>query len=635
MANIIARSAALGGGRRIHTVAARQFLVTALVFGLVWLLQERFAGVDPVNVGQSVTDIPPHSWLLAGLATCVSFWAMARHDALIHGLFGTAVSDSVARRAGVIAVAAAQFAGFGIVTGALVRWRMIPALSLWQSLRLSAGVSVAFLSGWAVFTALVLLLAPAGADWPSQLAAPVLGLAAGVALISLWQPRFVRGIPSLRAMSAIVGLVAFDTVFAGIALWLLLPPEITLTPLVLAPAFLVALGAGLIGGTPGGLGPFELTLLSLLPHVPAEPLLGAVLAYRLVYFVAPATVAAVALILGPLVDQSAPQPRLESPATFRDTTDCRNEIERSGLAEAKLLYHGELGLLSSGRGSNALAAAVGQSLVMLRQPFGGARMSQEAIEVLQDVARRRGLVPLLYKSPARQAVIARGHGWVVLHVSDEAVLFPARFDVSAPACRQLRRMLRKAREAGVTVTEAGPHLPLDAMRAIAREWTLANGGERGFVMGRFSSGHVARQRVFLAHRDGGLVGFVTCHHVAAEWTLDLMRKGNAAPSGTMHLLISHAIDAARQANVSRFSLASVPRDDLLRRGLPRWIGGILSDPIAAGGLRRFKAAFDPHWEPLYSAAPNRAALVTGLAETARAINRKPRRNGANRGKDWP
>ena len=41
---------------------------------------------------------------------------------------------------------------------------------------------------------------------------------------------------------------------------------------------------------------------------------------------------------------------------------------------------------------------------------------------------------------------------------------------AAPGARQLRRHLRKAEKAGVTVQEAGPRPPFEAMRAVARDW---------------------------------------------------------------------------------------------------------------------------------------------------------------------
>ena len=64
----------------------------------------------------------------------------------------------------------------------------------------------------------------------------------------------------------------------------------------LLPAFLIAFGVGLISGMPGGVGAFELTLMTLLPEVPAESILTAVMGFRLIYFAVPALLALISLV---------------------------------------------------------------------------------------------------------------------------------------------------------------------------------------------------------------------------------------------------------------------------------------------------------------------------------------------------
>ena len=52
-------------------------------------------------------------------------------------MLNTGTDDGMAHRAGVIGIAVSQTLGMGVLTGALVRWRMLPKTSLWQSTRLS------------------------------------------------------------------------------------------------------------------------------------------------------------------------------------------------------------------------------------------------------------------------------------------------------------------------------------------------------------------------------------------------------------------------------------------------------------------------------------------------------------------
>jgi phosphatidylglycerol lysyltransferase len=289
------------------------------------------------------------------------------------------------------------------------------------------------------------------------------------------------------------------------------------------------------------------------------------------------------------------------------------------------LRQGELGLVRSARGIASAAVETGQSLVVYRSPLTKGTPDFDWLRNLDGIARRRHLAPMLYKCAPQHAAVARRYGWAVMRVSDEAVLSPATFNATIPACRQLRRMLRKATSAGVTVTSAGRRLPIAEMTAVSANWVRENGHERGVFMGRFHPDVLLAQRVFLAYRDARLVGFVSFNEVAAEWSLDLMRQSPDAPDGTIHLLVTEAIAQAAACGAPRLSLASVPRDRAFDTWLPAFVQSRLSVATGAPGLRQFKSCFAPVWEPLYAAAPTRFGLVWGLAEVARAINRPKRR----------
>ena len=77
-----------------------------------------------------------------------------------------------------------------------------------------------------------------------------------------------------------------DLVLACAALYVLLPPDAGVSFVAFTGLYMVAMVAGAISTVPGGLGVFESILLLLLPGVPAQDLLGALLAYRVIYYVA-------------------------------------------------------------------------------------------------------------------------------------------------------------------------------------------------------------------------------------------------------------------------------------------------------------------------------------------------------------
>ena len=623
MVRIRQRAVARGSQGGLAGAGFRQGLVLLAVGAALWLLQGHFAEIDVRAVLSALLGIAPGQWALAAIAAAGSFWAIGRYDAVLHGLMGTGVPAGAARRGGRVALAIAQFAGFGLLTGALVRWRMVADLTLWQATRVSLAVSASFLAGWAVFAAAMVLIAPVGPVWLGGAALTVLVLAALLILMSVWQPRWLPRLPSLGAMTAILGLAVVDTGCAGLVLWSLLPSDLAIAPLMIAPAFLLALGAGLAGGTPGGAGPFELTLLTLLPHLPTEALLAAALGFRMIYHAVPAMLATVWLFLGPRHAGASPSPSLQQiDPRSGPTGDIATQLWFAPLAEAQLLRHGEFGLMQGANGTSALGAITGQCLILHRRAIAGPDTGLAPL--LSFAAQDRRLIPVHYKCSARQASEARGTGWIAHRISDEAVLSPVQFDIARPACRQLRRMLRKAEAAGVTVTDASGDLPLADMTRIAADWSRANGGERGFSMGRFDPVLVPSQRVFIARRMGRVLAFATFNEVAAEWSLDLMRQDSNAPDGTMHLIVAHAISCAAASGCPRLSLAAVPRDIPANLPLPAALRRRIADRVGAAGLRRFKSCFAPRWEPLYVAAPSRLGLLIGLAEIARAVNRPAR-----------
>ena len=288
--------------------AARVVISLALAVVFVWFLSLRLADIVWADVRAGFTAVPWHQWLAASIATGISFWAVGHYDAVLHRHFATGLPGPQTRRAGICAIAVSQTTGLGVISGAIVRWRMLPGQSLSQAVGLTIAVAVSFLAGWAVITAVVLLALP---DTPFQAAAAVvLTVAAGFGTVCLFaRPDFVR-LPNGITLLQLLGLCAVDTIAAGIAFYLLCPDGMNLTIGELLPVFLLALGAGLLSGTPGGVGAFELTMLALLPAVSEPDLMAAVLAWRLIYFALPAVLGAGLAIKGP---EALPQTTLALP----------------------------------------------------------------------------------------------------------------------------------------------------------------------------------------------------------------------------------------------------------------------------------------------------------------------------------
>jgi len=611
----------------IRRLAARQMMPLSFSIGLLLLLWDKLAGVDISGIWSGIDDVTLWQWGIAACLTIASFWAVGRYDAVVHRMIGTDIAPQAATRSGATAIAVAQTVGFGVISGAFVRWRMLPNLSFFGALKISAIVSITFLSGWACVTAIAILISPTALPLPGISLFAVGVLAAGTALIavSLVFPHLSKRLrlPPLKAMAAIVALALADTVMAAGAFYILLPASIGVDLLTFTTVFLLALGAGLISGTPGGVGPFEITLLALLPQYDAQELLTAIVAFRLVYYAVPALIGALLAIRGPGKATYHAGQQILNPMQDLPQQALENLIKSAPGSEAALLRQGRLSLLAGHKMPSAMVMASNQSLVMLRDALDRTTKPERVLDDLSQTAKTRFLSPSLYKAPPRLALSARRAGWQVLPISAEAFIRPHSYNTEGRAYRQLRRKLRSAKAKGVTITKATGPLPLAEMAQINAEWTHRRGGERGFSMGVWSPDTIQFDKVFLAWDNEKLLGFLTLHQNPREQVLDLMRYGKDAPDGMMQMLLDFAIRDAADAGVERLSLASVPIDAQAHESpffgyLRTYLGRV----SGAGGLRQFKASFAPQWQTLYMAAPTRLGLTLAALDIGHEITRQ-------------
>ncbi|MGR3388579.1 phosphatidylglycerol lysyltransferase domain-containing protein [Sagittula sp.] len=569
------------------------------------LLHDKAGAVDAAALRNALGAVAPAQWGLALIATAVSFWAIGRYDAVIHRHLGTGIDTSEAQRSGAAAIALAQVLGMGVVTGALARWRMLPGLGAAGAARVSALVALSFMSGLTVIIALSGLILP-GAALPGWASVPILAGAAALAAASFFRRRFSMfgrcfHLPGLLTMRAILLLTLLDTLAAAFALHALMPPGTAPGYAQLLPAYLVALGAALVTGTPGGVGPFELALLTLLPQVPEADLLAAILAFRVAYYALPALLA--------LLPLARPAGSGHSPASAPGLPAALTDAARAELGVAR--QNDARGLFATG--ASGAVVETGQSLTLLFGPVHGPLRA--LLPALAGAAAARALLPMAYKLDARDAAAARAAGWCVLRIADEARLDPAAFTTDGPAHRQLRRKLKQADKAGIRARhEQAP--PLDRLVRIDADWCARHGGARGLTMGRFTPAYIAGQRVYVAERDGNVLAFITLHTGPREWVLDLMRHAAELPDGTMHALVTAALTDARAAGVPCLSLAAMPAAAVRENGTAARLRADIARRSGGDGLTRFKTAFAPRRAPLYAAAPSRAALIIGLADLA-------------------
>jgi phosphatidylglycerol lysyltransferase len=108
----------------------------------------------------------------------------------------------------------------------------------------------------------------------------------------------------------------------------------------------------------------------------------------------------------------------------------------------------------------------------------------QALNILMMRATAQNRIPLVYKRTRQTALTARQVGWSVMRIAEDVIVNLRQHDLAKPARRTLRRKLRKANAAGVTITQCAPS-PILELEAIDAQWQAGRGSARGRTMAGF------------------------------------------------------------------------------------------------------------------------------------------------------
>jgi phosphatidylglycerol lysyltransferase len=281
--------------------------VSLLIFaGVAFALRRELEQFRLSGVIRHLREIPESALALATACTAVSYWLLGFYDVLALRYLGRQLPYGRTLFTAFIAYAFGHNFGIAAFTGGAVRYRLYSSAGL-------SGADVATVAGFCTVTTAIGLAALAGVSFafaPHQgvspphlnhhivqaLGALLLVLIGAYALWSVVGPREIelRGW-ALRAPSPAVALpqivlAVVDLGLSALVLWLLLPPG-SVGLLLFIGAYSTAITAGVVSHVPGGLGVFESLIVLALPGVPADQLLGSLLAWRAIYYVLPLLVA--------------------------------------------------------------------------------------------------------------------------------------------------------------------------------------------------------------------------------------------------------------------------------------------------------------------------------------------------------
>jgi phosphatidylglycerol lysyltransferase len=308
----------LGGPATIlvlaHTVSAPKVpawtaLLGIALFGLaVFWLHHLLGQYRWRDILGHVHAIPSAKLLRAGLLTFAGYACLTLYDALAVRFAGARVPYPRVALISFMGYAIGHNVGLNTLSGGAVRYRAYSALGLGakQIATIIAFGTVTFLLGAGFLLGLSLLTQAGMSGSVLHVHASLAMLAGGLLLAAvmayLWlvctrheEPlqlgRLMIPVPKPRVAFAQVAVACADLLCAAGVLYVLLPQQAAISFGAFAGIYLIAIAAGVISNVPGGIGVFETVLLLLLRSVPQDRLLGALVAYRAIYYFAPFAVA--------------------------------------------------------------------------------------------------------------------------------------------------------------------------------------------------------------------------------------------------------------------------------------------------------------------------------------------------------
>ncbi len=275
-----------------------------LLVGAIYVVQKEFRHLRLRDIADALRAIPRTSLVLSFVWTILSYFILTFYDRLGTIYAGRAVSYGKVAFASFCAYALAHNLGFAAVSGAAVRYRLY---AHWGLTPLQIGKTVAFCTltfglGGMVLGGTILLVEPTTIPFFGE-HLPVLALrGAGLLLwgivVCYLSLSFVLGsirlrghrieLPTWRMALLQVALATVDVAVTATIFYVLLPSAPGLTWTIFLGVYVASYTAGLAANLPGGIGVFDTAMLfGLEAFVDAPHIVGAILVYRLYYYVIP------------------------------------------------------------------------------------------------------------------------------------------------------------------------------------------------------------------------------------------------------------------------------------------------------------------------------------------------------------
>lgn len=283
--------------------AASAMIFLASLGVLYVILQE----IDSAKVLAALAETGRETLWLAFGFTALSYALLTFYDALALRKLGLSIPYRTTALASYTSFSVSFTLGFPLVTAGTVRYWIYSGRGMRTAevAKLTVIVGMTFWLGMAAVLGVALLYSPETIAALAR-ATPTIMQAGGIAVLLMvavylgWvagghRAIEVRGwrleLPGATMSTAQILLGAGDVCAAAAVLYVLLPAGHGVAFETFLAIYVFACVVGIASHLPGGVGAFEATMLIGLAHLPREPVLSALLLFRLIYYITPFVIA--------------------------------------------------------------------------------------------------------------------------------------------------------------------------------------------------------------------------------------------------------------------------------------------------------------------------------------------------------
>jgi uncharacterized membrane protein YbhN (UPF0104 family) len=289
-----------------------------LLAGAIYVVQKEFRTLKLSDIRAALEALPKHDLLISAAWTFLAYFILTFYDRLATFYAGKPVSYLRVCFASFCAYTLAHNLGFAAVSGAAVRYRLYAhwGLSALQIGKVVAFCSLTFALGGMVLGGMILLVEPESIPFVgAHVATPVMyaiGIALWACVLTYVVLAKVLGtvklfghaveLPGWRMAILQVLLATVDVAVTAAIFYALLPPTPGLTFLRFLGVYVASYTAGLAANIPGGIGVFDTAmLLGLAPWLTPPQIVGAIVVFRLYYYIIPLFLAGTAFAIHELM----------------------------------------------------------------------------------------------------------------------------------------------------------------------------------------------------------------------------------------------------------------------------------------------------------------------------------------------